>query len=34
MLFRSGIAIPGSGTSIGVFLTNGSAGGTATVLLK
>ncbi|MFN5181441.1 MAG: hypothetical protein ACK5D5_00285, partial [Bacteroidota bacterium] len=30
----SGIAIPGSGTSVGVYLTSGTAGGTATVLLK
>ena len=29
-----GIAIPNAGTSIGVFITNGSAGGTAKVLLK
>ncbi|MCK6650768.1 MAG: hypothetical protein L6Q66_14015, partial [Bacteroidia bacterium] len=30
----SGIAIPNAGTSIGVFLTNGVASGTARVLLK
>jgi hypothetical protein len=30
----TGIAIPNAGTSIGVFITNGSAGGTAKVLLK
>jgi len=30
----AGIAIPNAGTSIGVFITNGSAGGTAKVLLK
>ena len=30
----SGIAVPGAGTSLGVFLSSGSAGGTAKVLLK
>jgi hypothetical protein len=30
----AGIAIPNAGTSIGVFITSGSAGGTAKVLLK
>jgi hypothetical protein len=30
----SGVAIPSAGTSIGVYLTNGSPGGTAKVLLK
>jgi hypothetical protein len=30
----SGIAIPNAGNSVGVFLTNGVAGGTAKVLLK
>jgi hypothetical protein len=30
----SGIAIPGAGSSVGIYLTNGSAGTTAKVLLK